>query len=217
MFGEVNGRHGAWGHAIGGMGAISDAIAAEARARGVTIDTSMPVSRIRVDAGGDGRANGVVLENGDEIDSRIVVANVDPRRLFLSLVDEPTRARHGLARYRNYQCESATLRMNVALSELPDFIAAPGTNLQPHHGSGIIIGASLDYLDRAHADARADGWSPKPIVELVIPSTIDSTLAPAGAHVASLFCQHFRYALRAGAIGTMTASAMRQAMPRSTQ
>ena len=198
VFGEVNGRHGAWGHAIGGMGAISDAIAAEARARGVIIDTSMPVSRIRVGNEADGRANGVVLDNGDEIDARIVVANVDPRRLFLSLIDEPTRARHGLDRYRHYQCESATLRINLALSELPDFLAAPGTHTQPHHGSGIIIGPSLDYLDRAHADARVGGWSREPIVELVIPSTIDSTLSPAGAHVASLFCQHFRFELPDG-------------------
>jgi phytoene dehydrogenase-like protein len=85
---------------------------------------------------------------------------------------------------------SGTFRMNVALSELPDFLCRPGREAAPHHGAGIIIGPSLDYLDRAYADARREGWSREPIVEMLIPSTIDDTLAPSGRHVASLFVQH---------------------------
>ncbi len=85
---------------------------------------------------------------------------------------------------------SGTFRMNVALSELPDFTCRPGTNAQDHHGSGIVIGPSLGYLERAYLDARMTGWSREPVVEMLIPSTLDDTLAPPGKHVASLFVQH---------------------------
>jgi len=86
----------------------------------------------------------------------------------------------------------------VALSELPDFTAAPGKNAQPHHSSGIIMAPSLAFMDRAYASAREDGWSREPIVEMLVPSTVDDSLAPKGRHVASLFCQHFRYRLPGG-------------------
>ncbi len=99
---------------------------------------------------------------------------------------------------RNYRCESATLRMNVALAELPDFSALPGCALLEHHQSGIIMAPSLAYMERAYFDARTAGWSHAPVVEMLIPSTVDATLAPAGKHVASLFCQHFSYALPDG-------------------
>ena len=94
-------------------------------------------------------------------------------------------------RIKRYKCVSATFRMNVALSELPDFRCVPGTSLQPHHQSGIVIGPSMEYLERAYDDARRFGWSREPVVEMLIPSTVDATLAPDGKHVASLFCQHF--------------------------
>jgi len=90
-----------------------------------------------------------------------------------------------------WRCASGTFRMNVALSELPDFTSAPGKNAQPHHSSGIIIARSLLYMERAYFDARTQGYAREPIVEMLIPSTVDSSLAPAGKHVASLFCQHF--------------------------
>ena len=198
VFGEVNGHRGAWGHAIGGMGAITEAMAAEARARGVVIDTGVAVARVRIDDGG--RASGVVLENGEEIGAKIVIGNVTPRVLLTQMIDADTRSRHGLDRFAHYQSESATLRMNVALSELPDFSALPnaGAAPAPHHGSGIILAPSLAYMESAYVDARIHGWSAAPIVEVLIPSTLDSTLAPVGSHVASLFCQHFRYALPNG-------------------
>ena len=99
---------------------------------------------------------------------------------------------------RNYRCESATLRMNVALGELPDFTALPGRAVEAHHQSGIIMAPSLAYMERAYFDARTAGWSREPIVEMLIPSTVDATLAPPGRHVASLFCQHFSYELPDG-------------------
>ena len=196
VFGEVNGAKGVWGHAIGGMGAITQAMAAEARARGVDIRTSQPVARVLIDA--RGRAAGVLLEDGTELRAKAVAGNVNPRLLLTRMIADEHKARHGLERFESYQCESATLRMNVALSALPDFKCLPGVDAQAHHASGIILAPSLQYMERAYADARADGWSAAPIVEILIPSTVDATLAPAGRHVASLFCQHFRYALPLG-------------------
>ena len=196
VFGEVNGKTGVWGHAIGGMGAITQAMAKECLARGVRIDTDAEVAQVLVKGG---RAVGVVLADGSEISASMVVSNVNPKLLYQHLVpqsalDEDTKAR--IARYR---CGSATFRMNVALSELPDFAAAPGTHLQPHHQAGILIGPSLRYFEQAYFDAKSKehnaGWARQPIVELVISSTLDDTLvdsrlAPPGQHVASLFCQH---------------------------
>ena len=192
VFGEVNGKKGIWGHAIGGMGAITQAMRKEAEARGVEIRTGQGVERILEEGG---RAMGVGLADGTEIAARCVISNLNPR-LLPGLVGAPSAA--AFEPFTHYDCESATLRMNVALSELPDFIAAPGKARAPHHSSGIIMAPTLAYMDRAHASARADGWSAEPIVEILIPSTVDDTLAPPGQHVASLFCQHFRYRLPGG-------------------
>ena len=195
VIGEVNGRRGAWGHAVGGMGAITQAMAKEAERRGVEITTGSEVHKVLVD---DRGAQGVQLTDGSMVDARCVVANVDPRLLFLKLVDERVLDPDFLRRMRNYKCGSATFRMNVALSELPDFTCLPGKHLQAHHQSGIIIGPSLSYMEQAYFDARTYGCSRAPVVEMLIPSTLDSTLAPPGKHVASLFCQHFAYDLPKG-------------------
>ncbi|MEO5701471.1 MAG: NAD(P)/FAD-dependent oxidoreductase [Casimicrobiaceae bacterium] len=187
VFGEVNGKRGQWGHALGGMGAISEAMAMECTARGVVLRTDAAVAQVRVE---NGRATGVVLASGEVIDATRVVANVTPRLLFEQLVapehlDADFRARIAGTRYA-----SGTFRMNVALAELPDFTALPGRVAAPHHASGIIIAPSLGYMERAYFDARAQGWSAAPIVEMLIPSVVDPSLAAAGMHVASLFCQH---------------------------
>jgi phytoene dehydrogenase-like protein len=179
-FGEVNGKRGIWGHAIGGMGAITQALAAEARRLGAEIECDAPVEKIL-----DGR----VVVGGREIEARAVIANVNPKLLFLKLVDPSTLERDFRERIERYKCGSGTFRMNVALSALPRFSVLPEPG--PHHGSGIIMAPSLEYMDRAYLDARAEGIAKRPIVEMVIPSTLDDSLAPKGAHVASLFCQHF--------------------------
>ena len=180
-FGEVNGKKGTWGHAIGGMGAISEAMAAEARRLGVEIECNAAVARVL--------AGKVVLESGDEIAARAVIANVNPKLLFLRLVEPASLERDFRERMERYKCASATFRMNVALSALPRFSCLPEAGA--HHASGIIMAPSLGYMDRAYLDARERDISRSPIVEMVIPSTLDDTLAPKGAHVASLFCQHF--------------------------
>ena len=181
LFGEVNGKRGAWGHAIGGMGAITQALAAEARRLGVEIECDAPVARIS--------AGTLWLKDGRELQARAVVANVNPKLLYLELVDRGELPVEFVARMERYKCGSGTFRMNVALSQLPRFACLPEAG--PHHGAGIIMAPSLAYMDRAYLDARASGMAERPIVEMVIASTLDDTLAPPGAHVASLFCQHF--------------------------
>ena len=198
VFGEVNGKSGVWGHALGGMGAITQAIAEEARALGVTLSTDCTVSRVR----NLGKQIEVQLAHedgsGEVLTAAKVASNLNPKLLFTQLLDVNQREPELTQRFADYQCESATLRMNVALSELPDFLCAPGKALSPHHQSGIIFAPSLAYMERAYAEAREQGWAKTPIVEMLIPSTVDDSLAPRGQHVASLFCQHFRYALPDG-------------------
>ena len=186
-FGEVNGKRGAWGHAIGGMGAITQALAASAKARGAAIRTGVRVARVLTR---NGAARGVVLANGEEITARAVAANVPPKLLFRDLMPDDAVAPEMRDRFLAMKSGSGTFRMNVALAGLPSFTCCPGKAAQDHHGSGIIIGPTLDYLEQAYVDARASGWSSAPVVEMLIPSTLDPTLAPAGKHVASLFVQH---------------------------
>ncbi len=195
-FGEVNGKKGHWGHAIGGMGAITQAMKRVAEKRGVTIATDSPVSRLITE---NGRAVGAQLENGDIIRARTVAANVDPKLLLTKLADNADLSPEFNARMAGYACGSGTFRMNVALSELPDFSCLPGTAASEHHRAGIIIGPTVNYLDRAYLDARQHGWSQDPIVEMLLPSTMDDSLAPEGHHVASLFCQQFAPELADGA------------------
>ena len=185
VFGEVNGKRGTWGHALGGMGAITQAMAAEARARGVAIFTDRPVARVIVR---DGRATGVALADGGEVGARCVTANVNPKLLYLGLIEPAALDPDFRRRIEAYRCASATFRMNVALEAPPDFSCLRGDG--PHLRSGIIIAPSLRYMEQAYFDARREGWSREPIVEMLVPSLVDASLAPAGKHVASLFCQH---------------------------
>ena len=184
-FGEVNGKKGVWGHAIGGMGAITQAMAASARSHGVEIRTSAGVREVIVEKD---RAVGVILDNGETIRATYVASNVNPKLLYTRLVPADALPDAFLERIGRWRNGSGTFRMNVALSQLPSFTALPGAG--DHLTSGIIIAPSLGYMERAWLDARQHGWSREPIVELLIPSTLDDSLAPPGSHVASLFCQH---------------------------
>jgi phytoene dehydrogenase-like protein len=187
VFGEVNGKKGAWGHAIGGMGAITQAMAKSAQARGAVIRTSTPVREVIVE--GD-RAVGVVTESGETLRAAAVISNLNPKLLYQKLIAPAALPGEFRDRINRWRCGSGTFRMNVALSELPDFTCLPGKMAADHHTAGIIIAPTLSYMEQAYFDARSGGWSRKPIVEVVIPSTLDDSLAPPGQHVASLFCQH---------------------------
>jgi phytoene dehydrogenase-like protein len=185
VFGEVNGRQGAWGHAIGGMGAITEAMARAAGEHGVRIDLRAPVREIIVERD---RATGVVLDDGTPVRARAVVTNTNPQHLFHTLLPQEAAPRFAKARMKGWKAGSGTFRMNVALSRLPTFSALPAAG--DHHTAGIILAPSLSYMDRAFRDCIDTGWSRAPIIEMLIPSALDNSLAPAGAHVASLFCQH---------------------------
>jgi len=190
--GEANGVKGAWGHAMGGMGAITQAMAVACRGLGVEIRTNAEVREVLVEKG---RAVGVTAA-GEAFRARAVVSNLNPKLLFGALVDPaalPADFRERIARYR---CGSGTFRMNVALAELPRFACLPEAG--DHLTAGIIMAPSLAYMDRAYSDARARGWSKAPIVEMLVPSVVDESLAPTGRHVASLFCQHVAPALPDG-------------------
>ncbi|WP_065752691.1 phytoene desaturase family protein [Bradyrhizobium paxllaeri] len=184
-FGEVNGKKGVWGHAIGGMGAITQAMARAARGAGAEIETEAGVREVIVESG---RAAGVILDNGETIRAKYVVSGVNPKLLYTRLVPAGALAPEFLERIGHWRNASGTFRMNVALNALPSFSALPGAG--DHLTAGIILAPSLGYMDRAWLDARSHGWSREPVVEVLIPSTLDSSLAPDGQHVASLFCQH---------------------------
>jgi phytoene dehydrogenase-like protein len=187
-FGDVMDTPGTWGHAIGGMGAITTAMARSAQESGAKIEVSSPVRKVLVEGK---KACGVELENGDVVRAKIVAANVNPKLLFSQLMDAADVPADFAKRMHNYKCRSGTFRMNVALRELPDFACLAGKHQQEHHQGGIIMAPSMTYMETAYRDALDFGYSRRPIVEMLIPSTIDDTLAPTGQHVASLFCQHF--------------------------
>ena len=192
VFGEAAGVAGAWGHAIGGMGAITQAMAKACREAGVEIVLGTPVEEVIVEKG---RAVGAVA-GGKAYRAKAVVAGVHPKLLFTKLLPEGAIAPDPARRMAHWASESATFRMNVALSALPRFTSLPEPG--DHLTAGIIVAPSLAYMDRAYLSARTQGYSKEPVVELLIPSTLDNSLAPAGAHVASLFCQHFPYDVAGG-------------------
>jgi len=185
VFGEVNGNKGAWGHAVGGMGAITQAMLKSCAARGVSVRTGAEVKEVLLSGG---RAAGAVTAGGETIRAKAVVSNLNPKLLFSKLVDPGVLPADFSERMERYRCGSGTFRMNVALTELPRFTCLPENG--DHMTAGIILAPSLAYMEQAYMDARTFGWSKAPIVEMLIPSTLDGSLAPPGAQVASLFCQH---------------------------
>jgi phytoene dehydrogenase-like protein len=206
VFGEVNGKKGLWGHAIGGMGAITQAMAACCRERGVEIRTGVGVKELIVErearrAGGvvmeeTPIARGVITETGESFRAKTVISNLNPKLLFGRITPQDALPEDFRERITRYKVGSGTFRMNVALSELPRFTCKPEPG--DHLTAGIIIAPSLQYMERAYDDARQHGWSREPIVEMLIPSTLDDTLAPPGKHVVSLFCQHVQPELSGG-------------------
>ena len=189
-FGEVNGKKGIWGHAIGGMGSISQAMAAAARERGVEIELNRSVEKVIVE---QGKAVGVQLADGETVRAKTVVANVNPALLYGQLVDRAELPEDFARRISQYRNGSGTFRMNVALNALPRFTCLEQQEraTEDHLTGGIVIGPTMEYLDKSYRDAREYGWSKEPLVEMLIPSLVDDSLAPEGQHVASLFCQQF--------------------------
>jgi phytoene dehydrogenase-like protein len=189
--GMAAGRRGLWGYVRGGMGALSEAIAASARSLGVTIRTGARVERILVR---EETANGVVLESGEEIHADVVVSNLDPKVTFLRLMDRKDLPGEFLSSIESYQCTGPSMKMNLALSDLPDFTALPGTP-GPQHRATIHLCPSIDYVEQAWTEARQGRPSHNPMLEIGLPTMYDSTIAPLGHHVMSVFLQYAPYQL----------------------
>ncbi len=195
IFGEVNGVKGAWGHAIGGMGAITQAMGRAAQEAGAEIRVSSAAKEVLLDRGA---ARGVILATGEKIAARAVASNIHPRLLFGGLVPDAALPDDFVQRMKGWKSGTGVLRMNVALSEPPHFSALPSSSVARHHAASMLIAPSLDYIDTAYTDARRFGWSRAPAIEMHLPSAYDDSLAPRGAHVASLFCQYFAPSLPDG-------------------
>jgi phytoene dehydrogenase-like protein len=194
VMGETDGARGVWGYVRGGMGALSEAIAGAARARGAEIRTGARVARILVRGG---RAEGVVLEGGEEVRARRVVSNADATVTLLGLVGAAHLPAETVEAISHLDYASASLKINVALSELPDFTALPGAPGPQHRGT-IHVAPSMAYLERAFDDARRGRPSEAPVLECTIPSVVDPSVAPPGRHLMSMFVQYAPYRLAEG-------------------
>jgi phytoene dehydrogenase-like protein len=183
-----DGRLGSWGFPEGGMGAVAAAIASSARSFGVTIRTGARVAKVTV-APGTGRAAGVVLENGEEITAPTIVTSLHPKTAFLDHVGRENLPGDFVSDIEHWKTRSGVVKVNLALGELPDFTANPGTGLQEHHTGSVEMAPSMEYIERAFIDAREGRPAARPFSDGVIPTAFDKTLAPEGHHIMSLFTQ----------------------------
>jgi phytoene dehydrogenase-like protein len=195
VMGEAGGARGVWGYMRGGMGGVTQALAAAARDLGVDIRCKAEVARILVR---DGRADGVALAGGDEFHAPIVASNADAHVTFLRLLERSELPAPFVADVERISYASASVKINVALSELPSFEALPGTEPGPQHRGTIHICPDQDYIERAFDDAKYGRPSAEPVLECTIPSAVDPTVAPAGKHLMSMFVQYAPYDLRDG-------------------
>jgi phytoene dehydrogenase-like protein len=197
VMGECDGARGVWGYVRGGMGGISNALAAAARERDAEIRVNSEVARILVK---DGRVRGVALADGTEIPATTVVSGCDPRVTFLRLTEPTALPAEFLDAVRAIDYSSASLKINIALSELPDFRARPGRGPGPQHRGTIHLAPDMEYIERAYDDVKYDRPSRDPVIEATIPSAVDDTVAPPGLHLMSMFVQYFPYRLREGSL-----------------
>jgi phytoene dehydrogenase-like protein len=193
VMGETNGKRGVWGYVQGGMGGITQSLAAAARDLRVEIRCEAEVARILVR---DGTVQGVALANGEECYAPVIASNADAQVTFTRLLDSKQLPPEFAEAVSRISYESASLKINVALGELPNFLACPGLEPGPHHRGTIHICPDQDYIERAFDDAKYGQPSQRPILECTIPSVVDPTVAPAGKHLMSIFVQYAPYRLR---------------------
>lgn len=188
-FGETHGKKSVWGHAVGGMGSISNAMAKSAEAFGADIQVNAAVKKIILE---DGVARGVELEDGTEIMANVVASNTHVQLLFNKLIGYENLDKDFAHQIKNYRSRSGSFRMNVALSGMPEWACLKdepeGKDLM---AGSIYIAPSLQYMEQARHEAMTVGVCENPIMEILMPSQYDDTLAPEGQHVMSLFCQHY--------------------------
>ncbi|HSK62466.1 MAG TPA: NAD(P)/FAD-dependent oxidoreductase, partial [Pyrinomonadaceae bacterium] len=191
--GEIDGAFRSWGFARGGTGAISNAIADAAREAGVEIRTEAPIAKILTK---NGRATGVVLENGDEIHAAVVSSSVDPRLTFMKMIGEQHLPDDFCADLKRYKYRGSSGKVNLALDGLPDFKSMPGPGA--HLRGAISISPSVEYMERAYDEAKYGRFSRRPYIDMMIPSLTDPSVAPPGKHVMSCFVQYAPYNLKEG-------------------
>ncbi|HZV77797.1 MAG TPA: NAD(P)/FAD-dependent oxidoreductase [Candidatus Babeliales bacterium] len=195
VMGETNGKRGVWSYVRGGMGGLTQALAAAAKDLGVEIRTEAEVARILTRRG---RVSGVALESGEEFGANRVASGVDCHLTFEKLVDPgdlPPAFREAVARI---SYSSASCKINVALERLPSFTALPGHEPGPQHFGTVHLCPDQDFIERAYDDAKYGAFSREPVVECTMPSSLDSTVAPPGKHLMSMFTQYAPYALKDG-------------------
>jgi phytoene dehydrogenase-like protein len=188
--GEIDGAFRAWGIPKGGTGGVSNAIASAARSLGVEIRTEAPVARIMVR---DGRATGVVLESGEEIEATDVLSSVDSSRTFLGLLEPGTLEPEFEEEVRRFKFRGSSGKVNMAVDRLPEFTSLPGVG--EHLRGAISFSPSLDEMERAYDDAKYGHFSKKPYIDMIIPTLVDPSMAPPGKHVISCFVQYAPYKL----------------------
>jgi phytoene dehydrogenase-like protein len=182
------GNAGAWSFPEGGMGAVSQSIRRAAQSHGAEVRTNARVARILTRA--DGTAEGVVLESGEEIRAPWIVTSIHPRLTFLNLLDSRTLPDEFVRDIEAWRSRSGSVKVNLALSELPDFLADPGSNQQEHHTGYLEYCVSMDHVERAFLDARAGRPASVPYGDANIPTTLDRSLMPKGTHMMSIFSQY---------------------------
>ena len=193
MFGEVNGEQGMWGYVRGGMGRISFAMAASAEAHGAQIRTDARVAKFLIS---DGRAEGVRLESGEEYRAAAVLSNAEPKRTFLQFCADADLDKGFLKRIARFKSESGVIKLNIALKELPSFTCLPGTKPGLQHSGSCDITPTPDWVQEAYEDAARGELSRKPYIEAYMQSATDPSIAPAGKHTISMFCQYAPYHLK---------------------
>ena len=205
VFGGVEGAAGVWGVVVGGMGAITSALAAAARERGVTVRLNAPVEAIELGSGGD--VEGVRLRGGEVVRADVVISNATPRRTFLELLP-PGALPPGLqAQMRGFKDEGAALKVHLALSELPDFTAMPGKEPGPQHRGLINFCPTVDFIEQAWDDCKRGAFSTRPTIEACIHSVLDPSCAPPGRHIMACYVQYGPYTLKEGSWDTMKGTA----------
>jgi phytoene dehydrogenase-like protein len=188
--GRALGSQGAWGFVRGGMGAVASAIAAAARAHGAELRANAAVERISLR---DGRASRIELRDGTIVDADAILVSADPQTTFLRLLERADVPPVLYEKAANWESNGAACKLNLALGELPNFLARPGTNVQPHHRATIHVAPSLDYLQTAYLDCAGYGTSREPMLECFMQTPTDPKLAPPGKHILSIFAQYFPF------------------------